>query len=771
MRKATSAQLASIGIAAIAFGLSSVAQGQPAVPKARPDQAANRSDKNIVLTADKVTRDDVNNTVSATGHVELVQGPTMILAERVIWNRNTDIVIATGNVKMVSDDGDIYFGDYLELTDDMRQGFMDNVSGLLSDNSRLVGRKANKDGDIITIYRGVFSPCELCAEDPSQPPTWEIKAQEVIHDSVEKRLYFHDATFDLDGLPIAWTPYFSTYDPTVKRATGFLETLPGYRSQLGTFIRSRYYFDIAPDIDFILEGAYYSEQGPLIGGDYRERFDTGQIELSGSIAESDIRQYSTSLNQDEKTVRGHYFGSGEFDLDDNWRLGFQFARSLDNIYVLKYEYSSLQVLPSDLYVEGFFDRDYIKASFYSFQDLRAGITQVQPKALPYVTYSFFGDPGDTLGGRWADSGSILDIQRYGGGDNPPQLELLANNVLANRVFPGESVERLANNFSWTRKMVSDFGLVTNLDASLETDYYWTQNAIPDPVTQQLTAQRSIGRVFPQADAIISYPLTRPLGYAQLIVEPMLSAVVAPARTNNLGIPNEDSQDIQLDESNMFSGNRFPGTDRIEDGSRVTYGVKAGIYNLGTGYASAFIGQSYRITGSSLYLPVNSGLQSRFSDYVGQVEISPGKLIDISYRTEWSNDVQTERLQEVIFRVGPDNYGVFGSYLFSGKITGYLLSTDFSLPQLAVGERDELNLGGYYKFNDHWSVSAGSTTELTQPPIVLRYNVNATYSDDCSSFTVSAWHNQTFIIGGTSGTGVSLQFTLKDLGMFRLPAIH
>ncbi len=457
-----------LAIMALACSTQAVAAQVPAFRTRRPGAGADKSDKNVVLSADNVTKDDVNNTVAANGHVELVQGATMLLAEHVVWNQTTDIVVATGDVKLVDDEGNIFFGDYLEITDDMRQAFMKNVSGLLSDNSRLVGRQSDKDGNVTTINRGIYSPCELCKDDPTQPPTWQIKAVKVIHDTDTKRLYYHNATFQIDGVPVMWTPYFSTYDPSVKRASGILDVLPGYRSQLGTYIKSSYYFDIAPDIDAVLETAYYSRQGPSLGGVYRERFDTGQIQLSGSIAESDIHQNPQPSPYDTyKTVRYHVFGSGEFDLDDNWHAGFEFARSLDDIYVLKYQYSSLQVLPSHGYVEGFYDRDYINASVYSFQDLRAERlspgTVEQPTALPYVTYSFYGDPGEFLGGRWADSGSLLTIQR----------------------FPhGQNIERLANNASWARKLISDVGLVTTLNASLETDEYWTQNAALDPITNQ-----------------------------------------------------------------------------------------------------------------------------------------------------------------------------------------------------------------------------------------------------------------------------------------------
>lgn len=727
------ARLAYIGIATIAWSVASATYAQQA------RHGSQSADKNVVLTADKVTRDAVNDTVTASGHVEFVQGQNMLLADRVIWNQSTDIVTATGDVKLVNEQGNIYFGDYLEITDDMREGFIRNVSVLMADNSRMVGSQAQKEGEITTINRGVYSPCELCKDDPTQPPTWQIRAARIIHDSDEKRVYYHSASFDIDGIPVAWTPYFSTYDPSVKRADGFLETLPGYRSQLGFFVRSTYYVDIAPDKNLVIEAGEFSQQGPLLGGQYRERFDTGQIQLSGSITESDIRQYPTPLNQDEKTVRGHFFGSGEFDLGDNWRAGFNIMRSLDNLYVLKYAYSSMQVLPSDVYLEGFYGRDYINASLFSFQDLRPFINGNQPVGLPYVRFSLFGDPGQFLGGRWADSGSLLSLAQY----------------------PGEHVQRIANNLSWERELISDLGIVTDLNASVETDYYWTQRPGIDPITQKVAGRPVAGRFFPQGYAVVSYPFVKQIGYAQIVIEPIVSMVGAPSNANNAKIPNSDSQDIQLEPANLFSGNRFPGIDRMDDGSRVTYGVKAGLYNLGTGYSSIFFGQTYRMTGDTIF-PPNSGLDTRFSDYVGQIEIYPGRLFDIDYRFELSNDFKQDRLQEINFRIGPDDFGIYGTYLFAEAI---------NVPQFLTSERNELTLAAYYKFNTHWSISGAATTELSPPRTVLRYGLAFGYTDDCSAFTLNVAHDQTLPVGGTSGTAVFLKFSLKNLGVFNSPSIH
>ena len=53
--------------------------------------------------------------------------------------------------------------------------------------------------------------------------------------------------------------------------------------------------------------------------------------------------------------------------------------------------------------------------------------------------------------------------------------------------------------------------------------------------------------------------------------PRVQLVAAPP-TDNLDIPNEDARSVDLEDSNLFALNRFPGYDRWEDEPRVTYGV-------------------------------------------------------------------------------------------------------------------------------------------------------------------------------------------------------
>ncbi len=71
---------------------------------------------------------------------------------------------------------------------------------------------------------------------PNNPPLWELRAQQIVHDNVEHDLYYHDATIDFAGAPVVYTPYLSGPDPTVDRRQGFLSPIPGFNPNIGGFM-------------------------------------------------------------------------------------------------------------------------------------------------------------------------------------------------------------------------------------------------------------------------------------------------------------------------------------------------------------------------------------------------------------------------------------------------------------------------------------------------------------------------------------------------------
>ena len=130
-----------------------------------------------------------------------------------------------------------------------------------------------------------------------------------------------------------------------------------------------------------------------------------------------------------------------------------------------------------------------------------------------------------------------------------------------------------------------------------------------------------GRVFPQAGLEWKLPWAQRDGRFTHIVEPTVGLVIAPSSQNSEKIPNEDSLSFEFDDTNLFSDNRFGGIDRVEGGSRVTYGLNSGIFGLNSGFSSFFIGQSFRFSKDNDF-GTDTGLDDHFSDIVGRVKVSP-----------------------------------------------------------------------------------------------------------------------------------------------------
>ena len=133
-------------------------------------------------------------------------------------------------------------------------------------------RADRSSGNYTVFENGVYTACAPCKDDPKKPPLWQVKAARIIHNQTEKMLYFEDARLEFFGVPMAYLPYFSTPDPTVKRKTGFL--MPSYTSTTGYGfgVDTPFYWALAPDYDMTITPRITTRQGVL--GQVEFRTDT-----------------------------------------------------------------------------------------------------------------------------------------------------------------------------------------------------------------------------------------------------------------------------------------------------------------------------------------------------------------------------------------------------------------------------------------------------------------------------------------------------------------
>src|SRR3546814_2169325 len=95
-------------------------------------------------------------------------------------------------------------------------------------------------------------------------------------------------------------------------------------------------------------------------GEYRQRFNKGEIAVSGSITEAARFEGDPFDSTKKEEVRGHIDAFGRFDLDETWRTGFEIKRATDRTYLRRFDFFGLntEFLTSNIYAEGFRGHNY-----------------------------------------------------------------------------------------------------------------------------------------------------------------------------------------------------------------------------------------------------------------------------------------------------------------------------------------------------------------------------------------------------------------------------
>ncbi len=692
------ALIATLGL----FATSAVATAIDAAEPDLPGKALD-VDQPVVLMADRMERDDELGITTAAGNVEFAQGPRLVIADTITYNERDNVVSASGNVTLLEPSGDVIFADYAELKDDLREGVISQFRARLTDGARMAANGARRSGGNRTVMTGaVYSPCELCPTDRERAPLWQVKAETVVHDEVSHDIAYYDAWLEMFGVPVLYTPYFEHADPTVKRRTGFLAPTYGNSSTLGNTLTTPYYIVIEPWRDLTIEPTITTNEGAILGLQYRELTTNGGYQLSGSITRPPTQDPQFGTEVGDEVLRGHIAGNGDFQIDPVWTAGFQLERASDQTYLNRYSVPKLngrRTLATRPYVEGIDDRNYAAATGYYFQGLDEGDSQSRiPFVLPLIDVNLVGETG-----RLGDF-----------------LTLDANGLILNRLDGADS-RRLSVTGGWHLPFISEGGHVYELGASLRGDLYHVDN-VPDPDDSRIVEEGITGRFVPSVSLEWRYPLIARYDEVRVVVEPIIQAIASPYGGNPESIPNEDSEDLEFDDTNVFSSNRFTGLDRIEVGPRVNYGMRFGAYGTGGTRTTMLLGQTARVKEDDA-LTRQSGLDRNLSDYVGRFYFSPGPYFDLGYRFRLDSEDLSVRRSELDLAGGPDFLRLSVSYLQIAEQTSEENATSFA-------NREELLASATLKLTQYWRLEAGTRRDLTGDGRPLSANGSVTYEDEC-----------------------------------------
>ena len=767
------ALLAGIGLAgSLQLAMMAPASAQsftynPRPPKPPPRPANN--DGKMLVQAVEVDYDYNNQRVSAVGNVQMFYNGTSVEADKVIYDQKTKRLHAEGNIRLTDADGKVTYANIMDLSDDYRDGFVDSLRVDTADATRMAATRADRSAGNYTVFEnGVYTACAPCKDNPKKPPLWQVKGARIIHDQTDKMLYFENAQLEFFGVPMAYLPYFSTPDPTVKRKTGFL--MPSYTTVTGYGfgVETPFYWAIAPDYDATLNPRFTSRQGVLFQGEFRQRLINGSYQIRAyGINQLDPGAFAGQPG--DRDFRGGVDTKGQFALNDKWVWGWDGVLLSDYYFFSDYRLAqykdplgSFLSLPteaiSQLYLTGVGNRSFFDARTIYYLSFSGSQDKV-PVIHPVIDYSnVLNHP--VLGGEVSYKTNFLNLTRNDAVFDPITTQanttglctLASADPLARtpnqcllRGVPG-TYTRATAEVQWRRSYTDPIGQIWTPFAILRADAINAEISNQPGVSNFLpTGDTQALRVMPTVGMEYRYPFINVQPWGSTTIEPIAQVIIRPNETYAGKLPNEDAQSMVFDTSNLFSVDKFSGYDRVEGGGRANVGVQATTQFDRGGTVKVLFGQSYQLFGLNSYAVqdvtntgVDSGLQRAASDYVASVDYSPNRTYTFSVRSRFDQQTMEVQRFEAEAKANFDRWSVSMTY------------GDYAAqPDLGYLTRREGILGsGSVKIAKNWVLTGAARWDLEANKID-QYVIGAGYVDDCFVFAANYVKSYSYTAGATA----------------------
>jgi LPS-assembly protein len=760
-------------------------------PRPAPQKAAPApTNAPMLVQATEIRYDYTNNTVSAVGNVQIYYGGATIEADEVIYDQKTKRLRAQGNVRLTEPDGKITYGQLLDLTDDYRDGFVDSLRLETPDDTRFAAARADRaKGNYTVLQNGVYTACQPCKDDPKKPPLWQVQAARIIHDEGEKMLYFEDARIEFFGVPLAYVPFMSAPDPTVKRKSGFLFPELLSSSGFGYGVEPRYFWALAPNYDLTLATLLTTKQGALFEGEWRQRLLDGSYSIrAAGIFQADPGYFAARDGPSSPTAdrfRGSIQTAGQFAINDKWVWGWTGLLVTDTQFL--YDYQLRQFTSafdpfqtgvvtsgvSQLYLSGAGARSYFDLRsiyYYGFSEFD---NQAQiPIIHPVLDYSNVA-PGQVLGGELSYKVNLTSLSRQqaefdavttaaaGAACGTPTADTATPANCLLRGVPGDYT-RFSAQADWRRTLYTENGQMITPFVSLRGDLA-SVNVDGEAGVSNFIApgQTNLARAMPAVGVEYRYPFVDVEPWGTQTIEPIAQVIIRPNETDIGKFPNEDAQSLVFSDANLFSIDKYSGWDRVEGGSRANVGIQYTAQINRAGSVNVLFGQSYQLFGQNSFAVgdttntgLESGLDTRVSDYVGRITYQPNQIYSFSVRGRFDQQTFAVERFEVESRANFDRWtlqALYGDYA-AQPLLGLLT------------RRQGILAGGSVKLTENWIALASARYDIEADQFD-QTRLGIGYVDDCFMLSVNWLTGYTYTTTQppVRNNSVMLQLSLRTLG--------
>jgi len=715
------------------------ARAQEGEPPAAPVSTV--TGRSIDFEANELAYDAENDVVTASGNVLMTSGDRSVRADTVTWDRKAGTIRGEGDVHFVDEDGNQLYTDSLELSDQFEAGAMEELLLALREGGRLAARSGARDDDgSIVLTDAAYSGCAVSdSEGCPKNPSWRITSNRVTYNPDTKRISFRGAMLELFGARLLPLPGLSVRSDGAA-VSGFLIPDLRFSESNGVEISGSYYVRVMDNADLTLGAFLYTGAEPMVSAQWRHLTKAGAYQVTGYATNSRRISTFTGSPDSAQDWRGYVAANGKFQLDPHWSLTGSIRRASDRTFLRRYDISRDDRLRSTVDLERIGNRSYFNLAGWLTQTLRRDDIQGQvPIALPAMDYRR----------RLAEpiAGGTVELQ------------LNSLNIARNI---GQDTQRAFAGARWDIRKLTGLGQVITATALVRGDIYHSDENLLTATTSYRGNPGWETRGIAIGALDMQWPFVGEAFGGTQIFTPRLQFVASPP-IRNLAIPNEDARAIDLEDSNLFALNRFPGYDRVEDGARMVYGFDWQLQVPGW-KVSTTVGQSYRLNRETQILPDGTGLSEKSSDFVGRTQVRYKDFLKFTHRFRLDKDSLAIRRNEFDATIGSER---------TYAEIGYLqLNRNISTVE-DLQDREELRASARVAFARYWSLFGSGVFNLTDrnedpsqtsdgfKPIRTRLGV--AYQDDCLELGLTWRRDYTDAGDAQRGNTFQIYFSLRNLG--------
>ena len=690
----------------------------------------------IVIADDGYLNDDEGD---VRGNVEIFNGDAMLASEHFKLNRISQVVTSEGDTVRYATPSTVLIGTKMIHLLEKEETHVTDGTYYMRSEPNVQGRatqidhRANEQNTL--LKNATYSACSVDNE------IWKIKAKDIDIDHEGGRAVATNATFDVLGLPLLYTPYLS-FPIDGKRHSGFLFPEFEISRSNGVEFFLPYYFNIAPNMDAILAPGFIAKRSPAVQGNLRYLNEWQSLNVEGTYL------FRDKLYDNRK--RWMIKADSAFKITPNLTGDILFQNVSDDNYV--YDIEDQTGLFRGVTLDRHATLNYRMenwATTFRVQDFLVTDREI----IPFNPYSRM--PQVLFTGGWDVKGIGFDVDaefvrfdvkenEYLGQKRPDSLPTGATRI---DIMP-----------SVTYRMENAWGFIEPTARFRYTHYNIDyKNERPN-----MHRKTDITRALPIISLDAGLFIDRETNFSHLFgggdfvqtIEPRIYYLYAPYRSQS-DIPIFDTSRKNAGFDNLFGYNDFYGADRQSNANRMTTSLTTRIIEEKTGAEKFYLSlaqtqyfTSPRITIGRDYEEGENVIKKSSLSLDSGIAITPNTYA--STNLEWSpeNNKITYGTFDLSYKPASDR-------IFS---VGYRYNKGVD----ALEQIDQVDASFYWAINNKWAIAGRYNYAITED-VLIDSQIGFEYRDCCVTTRIAARYYRNNVYDEQKQWRVYVEFDLNGIG--------